>query len=150
MRIGARPERVLRNVPADAARRSPTRRARLGELARYGTVGAATGLSYFGLYSLGVVAGVRYFLAAPLAFVVTASAGYFLHEYWTFKGRRPSVRALLAWLGAQSGIVALSLALLSLLVGVVGLGPILAQALLMPLAPVLAYALSRALIFTRA
>jgi putative flippase GtrA len=72
-----------------------------------------------------------------------------LHEYWTFKGRRPSVRSLLTWLGAQIGSVVLSLGMLALLVAVVGLGPITAQALLLPFAPLLAYLLGRSWIFTR-
>src|SRR3954453_15717636 len=97
-----------------------------------------------------VLLGVPYLLAALVAFVLSASLGYWLHEHWTFKGATPTMRGWAAWLAAQGGAAGLNLALLALRGDGLGLDSILAQAVLMPLTPVAAYFVGRRWVFSRA
>jgi putative flippase GtrA len=97
-----------------------------------------------------VLLGVPYLLAAFAAFVVSASIGYWLHEHWTFKGATPTVRGWLSWLAAQGGATGLNIALLALLVDGFGLDSILAQAVLLPVTPVVTYLIGRRWVFSRA
>lgn len=121
---------------------------RLRELVRFGLVGGFNAATYFGLYSAGVVVGVPYLLSAVVAFVLSASAGYWLHEHWTFKGRRPSARGWVAWLAAQGGATGLNLALLAIAVDVLGADAILAQLVLMPVTPIATYVIGRRWVFS--
>jgi putative flippase GtrA len=123
---------------------------RLRELVRFGLVGGFNAGTYFGGYTLLVVLGVPYLLAALVAFFVSASIGYWLHEHWTFKGASPSLRGWLAWLAAQGGATGLNLILLAVLVDGFGLGKIVAQAVLLPVTPVVTYAIGRRWVFSRA
>lgn len=123
---------------------------RLRELVRFGLVGGFNAGTYFGGYTLLVVLGVPYLLAALAAFFVSASIGYWLHEHWTFKGGAPSLRGWLSWLAAQGGATVLNLVLLAVLVGAAGLGKIVAQAVLLPVTPVVTYVIGRRWVFSRA
>lgn len=123
---------------------------RLRELVRFGLVGGFNAGTYFGGYTALVLLGVPYLLAAFTAFVVSASIGYWLHEHWTFKGQSPTVRAWLSWLAAQGGATGLNLALLAVLVDGFGMDSILAQAVLMPVTPVVTYLIGRRWVFSRA
>jgi putative flippase GtrA len=122
----------------------------LRELVRFGLVGGFNAGTYFGGYTLLVVLGVPYLLAALAAFFVSASIGYWLHEHWTFKGGAPSLRGWLSWLAAQGGATVLNLVLLAVLVGAAGLGKIVAQAVLLPVTPVVTYVIGRRWVFSRA
>jgi putative flippase GtrA len=124
--------------------------ARLGELVRFGLVGGFNAGTYFGFYTAGVLLGVHYAAAALIAFVLSASIGYWLHEHWTFRGRRPSVRGWLGWLGTQAAGTALNVALLAVAVDVVGMDKIVAQAVLLPVTPIATYLVGRRWVFTRA
>jgi len=126
------------------------RPAHLWELLRYGIVGAFNAATYFGLYSAGVLVGVPFVLSAIVAFMLSASLGYWLHEHWTFGGASPSATALGKWLAAQAIAVGLNLLLLALLVHEAGLHPILAQLVLMPVMPLATYVIGRRWVFTRA
>jgi putative flippase GtrA len=123
---------------------------RFHELARFGLVGGFNASTYFGLYTVGVLVGVPYLLSAIVAFALSASLGYWLHEHWTFKGGRPTVRGWLAWLAAQGGATALNLALLALLVDGLDVDKILAQAVLLPVTPAVTYVIGRRWVFSRA
>jgi putative flippase GtrA len=123
---------------------------RVRELARFGLVGGFNAATYFGGYTALVIAGVPYLAAALIAFAVSASVGYWLHEHWTFKGATPTVRGWLAWLAAQGGATGLNLVLLALLVDGLDLDSILAQALLMPVTPIATYFVGRRFVFSRA
>jgi putative flippase GtrA len=123
---------------------------RFHELARFGLVGGFNAGTYFGLYAVGVLVGVPYLLSAVVAFALSASLGYWLHEHWTFKGGRPTVRGWLAWLAAQGGATALNLALLALLVDGLDVDKILAQAVLLPVTPAVTYVIGRRWVFSRA
>jgi putative flippase GtrA len=123
---------------------------RFRELVRFGLVGGFNAATYFGGYTALVLLGVPYLLAAFIAFVVSASIGYWLHEHWTFKGATPTVRGWLSWLAAQGGATGLNLLLLALLVDGFGLDSILAQAVLLPVTPVVTYLVGRRWVFSRA
>jgi putative flippase GtrA len=123
---------------------------RFRELVRFGLVGGFNAATYFGGYTALVLLGVPYLLSAFVAFVVSASIGYWLHEHWTFKGATPTVRGWLSWLAAQGGATGLNIALLALLVDGFGLDSILAQAVLMPVTPVVTYIIGRRWVFSRA
>jgi putative flippase GtrA len=123
---------------------------RFRELVRFGLVGGFNAGTYFGGYTLLVVLGVPYLLSAFVAFLISASIGYWLHEHWTFKGATPTVRGWLAWLAAQGGATGLNLALLALLVDGFGLGSIVAQAVLLPVTPIVTYLIGRRWVFSRA
>jgi putative flippase GtrA len=123
---------------------------RFRELVRFGLVGGFNAATYFGGYTALVLLGVPYLLAAFVAFVVSASIGYWLHEHWTFKGATPTVRGWLSWLAAQGGATGLNLALLALLVDGFGVDSILAQAVLMPVTPIVTYLVGRRWVFSRA
>lgn len=123
---------------------------RLRELARFGLVGGFNAATYFGGYTAGVLVGVPYLLSALVAFALSASLGYWLHEHWTFKGGAPTVRGWLTWLVAQGGATGLNLVLLAVLVDGFGVGEILAQAVLLPVTPVVTYVVGRRWVFSRA
>jgi len=123
---------------------------RLRELARFGLVGGFNAATYFGGYTAGVLGGVPYLLSALVAFALSASLGYWLHEHWTFKGGAPTVRGWLRWLLAQGAATGLNLLLLALLVDGFGVGKILAQAVLLPVTPAVTYVVGRRYVFSRA
>jgi putative flippase GtrA len=123
---------------------------RLRELARFGLVGGFNAATYFGGYTAGVLLGVPYLLSALVAFALSASMGYWLHEHWTFKGATPTVRRWLSWLAAQGGATALNLVLLAALVDGFAVDEILAQAVLLPLTPAVTYMVGRRWVFSRA
>jgi putative flippase GtrA len=123
---------------------------RLRELARFGLVGGFNAATYFGCYTAGVLLGVPYLLSAVVAFALSASLGYWLHEHWTFKGRTPTVRGWLSWLAAQGGATGLNLVLLAALVDGFDVNKILAQAVLLPVTPVVTYVVGRRWVFSRA
>ena len=123
---------------------------RFRELARFGLVGGFNAATYFGGYTALVLAGVPYLLAAFAAFLVSASIGYWLHEHWTFKGATPTVRGWLSWLAAQGGATGLNLVLLAVLVDGFDLNSILAQAVLLPVTPIVTYVIGRRWVFSRA
>lgn len=117
---------------------------------RFGLVGAFNAGTYFGGYAALVLLGVPYLLAAVASFVASASLGYWLHEHWTFKGARPTVRGWMGWLGAQGGATLLNLALLAVAVDVLELDKILAQLVLLPVTPAATYLVGRRWVFSRA
>ena len=123
---------------------------RFHEVIRFGLVGSFNAATYFGLYSAGVLAGVPYLLSAVIGFVLSASLGYWLHEHWTFKGRSPSVRGWLSWLAAQGAATLINLALLATAVDGLGADKILAQLVLLPVAPAATYVVGRRFVFSRA
>ena len=120
------------------------------ELLRYGLVGVFNASLYFGLYSAGVLLGVPFALSVVVAFVLSASLGYWLHEHWTFGGSSPTAVALGKWLVAQAISIAVNLVLLTLAVHQLDADPILAQLVLMPVMPAATFLVGRRWVFTRA
>jgi putative flippase GtrA len=122
---------------------------RFRELVRFGLVGGFNAATYFGLYTAGVLVGVPYLLAAIVAFALSASLGYWLHEHWTFGGGRPTVRGWMSWLAAQGTATLLNLALLAVAVDALDADKIVAQAVLLPVTPLATYAVGRRWVFSR-
>jgi putative flippase GtrA len=116
---------------------------------RFGLVGGFNAATYFGGYTAGVLLGVPYLLAAVVAFFVSASIGYWLHEHWTFKGAQPSVRGWLSWLAAQAGATGVNLVLLAIAVDGFGANEILAQLVLLPVTPAITYVVGRRWVFSK-
>ncbi len=121
---------------------------RLHEILRFGAVGLFNAATYFGLYAAGVVSGVPYLVAATVAFLASASVGYWLHEHWTFKGGDPRVKGWLSWLAAQGAGIALNMVLLAVTVDLADWDPLIAQLILMPIPPVATYAIGRRWVFS--
>ncbi len=124
-------------------------RHRVAELARFGLVGASSALLYFAIYAGLVLLATPYVLASIAAFLVSAASGYVLHDRFTFKTRNASVENLAGWFALQGSLVVFNLLALSALVHGAGLDEILAQAIVLPLLPLMSYAASRRLVFTR-
>jgi putative flippase GtrA len=120
------------------------------ELVRFGLVGGFNAATYFAGYAGLVVVGVPYLLAAVVAFVASASLGYWLHEHWTFKGASPSLRGWVSWLAAQAGATGLNLVLLAIAVDGLGANKILAQLVLLPVTPAMTYLVGRRWVFSKA
>jgi putative flippase GtrA len=141
------------DVSGIAAQRRPatleavTQRA---EILRYGVVGLFNAGTYFGAYAIGVLIGVPYLASSVVAFLLSASLGYWIHEHWTFKGGRPSVRGWVRWLAAQGVGIGVNLVLLAGAVDGLHLQRILAQLVLLPVTPVATYLFGRRYVFTRA
>jgi putative flippase GtrA len=129
---------------------TPTDVGRFRELARFGLVGGFNAATYFGLYTAGVLVGVPYLLSALVAFALSATLGYWLHEHWTFGGGQPTVRGWTTWLAAQGTATLLNLALLAVLVDALDANKIIAQAVLLPVPPVATYVVGRRWVFSRA
>lgn len=121
---------------------------RFFELVRYGLVGLVNAGTYLGLYSLLVVLGVPYVLAAIVAFPVPVALGYWLHEHWTFARSEPTIRRLGIFLILQACAFGVGLGLLVLLVNGFGWNPIVARLVATPVGPLVAYVASRILIFS--
>jgi putative flippase GtrA len=122
---------------------------RLQELARFGLVGGFNAATYFGLYTAGVLVGVPYLLSAFVSFLLSASLGYWLHEHWTFRGKQPTLSGWSRWLAAQGAATGFNLAGLAVAVGGLGVDEILAQAVLLPMTPVVTYLVGRRWVFSQ-
>jgi putative flippase GtrA len=120
------------------------------EIVRYGAVGLFNAGLYFGLYSAIVIAGGAYWVAAVTSFVVSSSVGYWLHEHFTFGGRRTTLKGLLKWLCAQSGSTLLNVLALTVAIHQLHLHEILAQLILLPFLPAATYMIGRRWVFARA
>lgn len=116
---------------------------RLAELVRFLAVGASSTVLYFAVYSAGILLGVPFGLAAMAGFCVSAVYGYLVHERWTFRTKAASGVGLTRWLLLQGSLIVANVAALWLLVHRASLNPIVAQLVILPLIPLLSYALSR-------
>jgi putative flippase GtrA len=122
---------------------------RFHELVRYGIVGLVNAGSYLALYSVLVLLGVPYLLAAVVAFPLPVALGYWLHERWTFATNALTVRRLGMFLVLQIFAFGAGLGLLVLFVSGLGWNPILARVIATPIGPLATYVASRWLIFSR-
>jgi putative flippase GtrA len=124
-------------------------RAHVLELVRFGVVGLFNAGTYFGLYAVWVLLGVPFALAALIAFTISASIGYWLHEHWTFGGGSPTVTGLGKWLTAQGLSMGSNVGLLAIGVAALSADPIIAQLVLLPVMPLATYLVGRRWVFTR-
>lgn len=121
--------------------------SRFHELLRYGVVGLFNAGTYLGLYTVLVLVGMPYVLAAIVAFPLPVALGYWLHEHWTFARKDPTARRLGAFLGLQALSLGGSVLLLVALVDGLHVDPILARVITTPISPLLVYLGSRTFIF---
>lgn len=76
-------------VPARTAAEAPARPGLVGQLVRFGVVGAGCTLLDYGTYiALGVVLGWPYWAAKTIAFFLGTVASYLGNRRFTFRGRR--------------------------------------------------------------
>src|SRR4051812_9173452 len=122
---------------------------RFRELLRYSVVGGVNACTYLSLYSLMVVLGLPYGIAAVAAFPIPVALGYWLHEHWTFQRKEPTAGRLGAFLLLQSGALLGSLLILFILVDGLGMRPIPARLLTTPLAPIFVFVISKAFVFSK-
>ena len=120
---------------------------RLRELARFGLVGGFNAATYFGGYTAGVLLGVPYLLSALVAFALSASLGYWLHEHWTFKGGAPTGSGVADLAGGAGWGDGVEPGVLAALVDGFEVEEILAQAVLLPVTPVVTYVVGRRWVF---
>ena len=100
--------------------------------AKYAIVGVANVTIDFVLYGLLVWLGVWYGAAKSLSLIVATLNGYTFNRVWTFRAGRYRHSTLARYVGVQGIGLALNLALLGLLVEVLGLGPVIAQLIAIP------------------
>jgi len=125
----------------------------LGQLVRFGVVGAACALIYSAVY-LPIASWVlprRWaVLAVPPAFLVAVSVGYVLHSGWSFRGhghREDGAGQKLKFVGVQGAGMVLNLAYAWVLSGMLGQPawvPLVPAVLVTPL---VTFAINRAWVF---
>ncbi|HEY6757916.1 MAG TPA: GtrA family protein [Baekduia sp.] len=125
----------------------PTLRHRLFELIRFGLVGGLSTLLYLGIYAVLVWIGAGFVLAALVAFALSGGLGFVLHHRFTFRTDDPTAGGMARWLALQGTVLAINIALLTVLVHAAGLDRVVAQVILLPLIPLLTFAASRQLVF---
>ncbi len=116
----------------------------LREFARYATVGAAQNGLNLSVFAIGIAGGVPYLLASVLAALAALSLSFALNLLWTFPGRTGAtasraVRYVIIWVS----VVLLALPLLAILVSVVHMPRILAQATVIVVAAPASYLAQR-------
>lgn len=125
----------------------------LGQLVRFGVVGAACALVYSAVYlPIASFALPRRLavLAVPPAFLVAVTMGYFLHSGWSFRGHGVRVDGpgqKLKFVGVQGAGVVLNLAYAWVLSGMMGYPawvPLVPAVLVTPL---VTFAINRAWVF---
>jgi putative flippase GtrA/SAM-dependent methyltransferase len=141
-------EQVVRAFRA-RARPAPAK-APVRQFARYCAVGVSnTALSLIA-FALAVRAGVPYLAASAAAFALGSLNGYTLNRIWTFSGRSPTRLSLARYTLVQGIGLALNAALLVVLVELVNLESLLAQAVVLPLVSILTFSLNRRWVFAGA
>jgi len=99
---------------------------------KYGIVGVSNVTIDFTLYALLVSLGVWYPLAKTLSLIVATANGYTLNRIWTFRAGEHRNIVLTKYVTVQACCLAANLCLLALLIEVVGLGQVTAQAVALP------------------
>jgi putative flippase GtrA len=117
------------------------------ELARYAIVGLVNAAAYIGLYTILIMAGMHYVLAAIVAYPLPVALGYWLHEHWTFARSQPTMRRLGMFLALQAAAFCVGLGLLVVLVSGLHWNPIVARIVATPIGPIVTYFASRVFIF---
>jgi putative flippase GtrA len=109
-------------------------------LVKYGVVGVANVLIDFIGYAALVSLGIWYPLAKTLSLVAATANGYTLNRMWTFRAGRHQHIMLGKYVAVQGGCLALNIALLVVLVELVGLDKVIAQALVLPFIAIASFA----------
>lgn len=68
-------------------------KALLGQMLRFGLVGASGYLVNIAIYALLLHLGSHYVLAATISFISAAVSNYILHRHWTFAEKQASLQS---------------------------------------------------------
>ena len=118
-----------------------------GQFARFAVVGACNTLLTLTVYALLLSMGLHYLEAFAPAFAVGAVCGYTLNRIWTFDAARADRWDLVRYVSIQLAGLGLNAVLLIALVEVVGIGPVVAQAVAIGCVSLLNFAISRRWVF---
>ncbi|MBJ7347591.1 MAG: GtrA family protein [Thermoleophilaceae bacterium] len=114
---------------------------------RFVAVGAANTVIYFAVYAGLVMVGSPYIIASLIAFAVSAFMGYTMHRLWTFGSGDFDSTGFVRWLILQGSVTLANVLALGFAVGVLGLGKIVGQAIILPFIPLWTYLISRQWVF---
>jgi putative flippase GtrA/SAM-dependent methyltransferase len=117
------------------------------QFVKFVVVGISNTLISLAAYVLAVRAGVPYLLASIAAFLLGAVNGYSLNRVWTFRAGAFAPSGLIRYAAVQGVGLAANAGLLAALVEISRLDRILAQALALPVASALTFALNRSWAF---
>ncbi|MBJ7348209.1 MAG: GtrA family protein [Thermoleophilaceae bacterium] len=120
----------------------------LMQFVRFVVVGATNTLIYFVIYVVLIAVGVPYVIASVLAFAVSAFMGYTMHRLWTFGSGDFDRTEFVRWLVLQGTTTLANVLTLAFAVGVLGLGKIVGQLIILPFIPLWTYLISRRWIFS--
>jgi putative flippase GtrA len=102
----------------------------IARLARFGTVGASGSVLNLTLFWLLTSRfGINHLLAGALAFEVALCSNYLLNHVWTFADRKSAPRGLVRYQIAALGGLVISLGVLNVATGALGVSPLIANAL---------------------
>src|SRR3954447_19422896 len=110
---------------------------------RFVTVGALNTLLSWCVYVTLVGAGLHYLAASAIGFTVGVANSYALNRRWTFRSRGRRTPEALRFVAVQCTGLGVDVSLLYLLVDGIGVHHLLAQALVVPVASVVTFLLSR-------
>lgn len=99
---------------------------------KYGIVGVSNVAIDFALYALLVSLGVWYPLAKTLSLVVATANGYTFNRLWTFRAGAHRNVILGRYVAVQASCLSANIAVLAVLIDIVGLGRVTAQAIALP------------------
>ncbi|MGI8803697.1 MAG: GtrA family protein [Solirubrobacteraceae bacterium] len=116
----------------------------IAQLAKYGVVGIANSLIGFAIYVAAVKLGVQYLLASTVAYAVGSVNGYFLNRRWTFQaGAVSHLSSATRYAAVQAGALLGNLVLLFVLVHLLGVEKIIAQAVVVVIVFLATFAANR-------
>jgi putative flippase GtrA len=125
-------ETALRRVTDGQLLRGPTARREFRQAVKYGIVGLVNVAIDFAAYALLVSFGVWYIAAKAVSLLLATVNGYTWNRRWTFRAGRHSNSTLTRYTAVQLSCYAINVAALALLVEVLGMGAISAQAIVVP------------------
>jgi putative flippase GtrA len=117
------------------------------EFVRFCLVGASNTALSFIAYAVAVSAGAPYLVASCGAFALGALNGYSLNRTWTFRAGSFTFPALARYGLVQGLGLCVNAGLLAVLVEILGVASIPAQAVVLPAVSVLTFSLSRRWVF---
>ena len=140
---------VDHDVPVRATAIIETARARVADptvrqAAKFLVVGGTSYVLNLGLYSLALLLGLHYLMAATIAFCLGFAFNFLTNRSWTFEAGAGAVRGqFLRFCVVAAVILGLDLLLLRLAVGELGVPSVLAQAIVILLLAPLSFAGNR-------
>jgi putative flippase GtrA len=113
------------------------------QFVKYVLVGGSNTAVDFAVYAALVLSGFPYVGAKVVAASVAMVNGYILNRRWTFRAGAYQLRTLARYVGVALGGLAVNVAVLVLLVEVLGVNKLLAQAIVIPFVALMTFAGNR-------